>query len=112
MHCNRAINKISSILGCRHKVDSSKDTIDMNYHNARLISVSIDIWLYQPVSCILIRFQAHKRKPLYKSTWILFVSMPKGEEKKYTSYFKPTRSVDARVSVDKNTVIACRALSP
>ena len=44
MHCNQVINKIG-ILGCKHKMDGSIDTIDMNNCNVRLSSVSIDIWL-------------------------------------------------------------------
>ena len=51
MHHNRVINKIG-ILGCRHKMDSSIDTINMNNCNVRLSSVSIDIWLYQPEACV------------------------------------------------------------
>ena len=106
MHRNRVINKIG-ILGCRHKMDGSVD-IDMNNCNVRLSSVSIDIWLYQPEACVLMTFQAHKRKPLHKSTRVLFVLMPKGEEKKNMSYFKPTRSIDTWISIDQNTgVLVC-----
>ena len=111
MHHNRVINKIG-ILGCRHKMDGLIDTIDMNNCNVRLSSVSIDIWLYQPEACVLMTFQAHKRKPLHKSTRVLFVLMPKGEEKKNMSYFKPMFSIDTWISIDQNTVIPCRALSP
>ena len=93
-------------------MDSSIDTIEMNNCNVRLSSVSIDIWLYQPEACVLMTFQAHKRKPLHKSTRVLFVLMLKGEEKKNMSYFKPTCSVNTWISVDQNTVILCRALSP
>ena len=110
MHRNWAINEIG-ILGCRHKMDSSIDTIKMNDRNVGLSSVSIDIWLYHPEACVFMRFQAHKRKPLHKSTWVIFVLMPKGEEQKNASYFKPMCSIDTWISVDKNTVIVCRALS-
>ena len=70
-------------------MDSSIDTINMNNCNVRLSSVSIEIWLYQPEAYVLMTFQAHKIKPLHKSTRVLFVLMPKGEEKKNTSYFNP-----------------------
>ena len=93
-------------------MDSSIDTINMNNCNVRLSSVSIDIWLYQPEAYVLMTFQAHKIKPLHKSTRVLFVLMLKGEEKKNTSYFKPMWSVDTWISIDQNTVIPCRALSP
>lgn len=82
----------------------------MNDCNVRLTSAGIDTWLYQPVAWVLIRFLAHKRKPLYKS--ILFFLMPKGEKEKNMSYFKTICTIDTWITVDKNTVIACRALSP
>ena len=59
MHCNRAINEIG-ILGCGHKMDSSIDTIKVNYCDVRLSGVGIDIWLYQPEACVLMRFQTHE----------------------------------------------------
>ena len=111
MHRNQAINEIG-ILGCRHKMDSSIYTIKMNDCKMMLSIVSIDIQLYQPEACVLMRFHAHKRKPLHKSTRVLFVLMLKGEEEKNASYFKPTCSINTWIRVDKNTVIVCRAFSP
>ena len=82
MHCNQVIDGISILVG-RHQMNSLINTIKMNDHNVRLTSVSINIWLYQPVACVLIRFQAHKRKPLYECTIVvIFVLMLKGEEEK------------------------------
>ena len=111
MHCSWVINEIG-IQKWGHEMNHSIYTIEMNYHNVRLSSIGIDIWLHLPEACILVSFQAHKWKPLHKSTWALVVLMPKGEEKKNVSYFKPMCSIDIWISVDKNTVIACRALPP
>jgi hypothetical protein len=111
MHRNRAIDE-TGILGRRHKVNGSKDAIEMNHFNVRLPSIGIDIWLHQPEACVFMGFQAQKRKPLDKSTGVLFALMPKGEEEKNAGYFKPTHSLDTGISTDENSVIACRALSP
>ena len=109
MHRNRAIDE-TGILGRRHKVNGSKYALEMNHCNVRLPSVSIEIWLHQPKTCVFMGFQAQKKKPLDKSAGVLLASMLKGEEKNM-GYFKPTHSLNTRISTDKNSVILCRALS-
>lgn len=110
VHYDRLVDKKSSPCS-RHEVSSTNNTINMDDCNVRGPAVA-NIWLDHPTACILVVLGTHKGIPLNECTLILLAVMRKGEEQEDSSYLESAGTIGIRFGVDKDTIMAWRAISP